>query len=404
MRDRQKPKLWCRICARTIRLHPVFCCLLPLLKVSEEAGRHAACFQHKEQSSMKLSTAFFRVLFALLSLVFTTAYMISLPSGSPWSNGLLGILLGSLISALLFGLERLCKNYSLRAFNTATLGLLFGFLFGKALVHIASALFAIAHFDQFIQPQTLDLLCQILLLTGTYLGCLLTLHFSEEITISIPFVRLNTSGPKKKDLLVDLSALSDTRLIDLASTGLLDHQLVIPRCLLKSLCSSCESPDEAIRNQAKAALDTVRRLEELTELGLRFDETRSSSDSDLTQQVFRIARLSDSNVLSAETSEIDLAAPEGIRIINLHNLSNALKPLMQAGRFLKIKIQRFGKEPNQGVGYLEDGTMVVVNGGGDYIGDIIDVQVLSVKHTSSGRMIFCNTLDSASLKGNRLEV
>nr|NGX32845.1 putative PIN and TRAM-domain containing protein YacL [Candidatus Anoxychlamydiales bacterium] len=74
-------------------------------------------------------------------------------------------------------------------------------------------------------------------------------------------------------------------------------------------------------------------------------------------------------------------------------LSNALKPLMQAGEQIKIKIQRYGKEPRQGVGYLEDGTMVVVNGGGDFIGEVIDAQVLSVKHTSSGRMIFCNAFD-----------
>jgi uncharacterized protein YacL len=84
---------------------------------------------------------------------------------------------------------------------------------------------------------------------------------------------------------------------------------------------------------------------------------------------------------------------EGIKIINIHMLSNALKPLTQSGEFLSIKIQRYGKEPRQGVGYLEDGTMVVVNGGAEYIGETIKCQVLSVKHTSSGRMIFCNAPD-----------
>ena len=92
-----------------------------------------------------------------------------------------------------------------------------------------------------------------------------------------------------------------------------------------------------------------------------------------------------------------MASIEGIKIINLHTLSNALKPLMQAGEFIKIKIQRYGKEPRQGVGYLDDGTMVVVNGGGKFIGDVIDAQVLSVKHTSSGRMVFCNACDEENL-------
>jgi uncharacterized protein YacL len=79
--------------------------------------------------------------------------------------------------------------------------------------------------------------------------------------------------------------------------------------------------------------------------------------------------------------------------MHIHTLSNALKPLMQTGETINIKIQRQGKEPKQGVGYLEDGTMVVVNGAGEYIGHTIEANVLSVKHTSSGRMIFCNTMD-----------
>jgi uncharacterized protein YacL len=87
---------------------------------------------------------------------------------------------------------------------------------------------------------------------------------------------------------------------------------------------------------------------------------------------------------------------EGITVVNLHALSNALKPLMQGGELIRIKIQRYGKEPRQGVGYLEDGTMVVVNGGGDYIGDTIEARVLSVKHTSSGRMIFCNVAEEGA--------
>lgn len=81
---------------------------------------------------------------------------------------------------------------------------------------------------------------------------------------------------------------------------------------------------------------------------------------------------------------------EGVRIINLHHLSNLLQPLMPRGELLKIKIQRYGKETGQGVGYLDDGAMVVVNGGGDFIGEAIQARILSIKHTTSGRMIFCN--------------
>jgi len=114
---------------------------------------------------------------------------------------------------------------------------------------------------------------------------------------------------------------------------------------------------------------------------------------DTMSKMVRLARLIDANIMTADISRVQMSSVEGVRIINLHTLSNALKPLMQAGENIKIKIQRYGKEPRQGVGYLEDGTMVVVNGGGQFIGETIDAQVLSVKHTSSGRMIFCNALD-----------
>ena len=101
----------------------------------------------------------------------------------------------------------------------------------------------------------------------------------------------------------------------------------------------------------------------------------------------------DANVLTLDISQIRRAEVEDIVIIKLQALCCALKPLTQSGETINIKIQRYGKEARQGVGYLEDGTMVVVNGGAEYIGESVKAQVLSVKHTSSGRMIFCNAID-----------
>lgn len=112
-------------------------------------------------------------------------------------------------------------------------------------------------------------------------------------------------------------------------------------------------------------------------------------------KLIRLARLQDANIMTADINRVQQAMIDGIRIINLHLLANALKPITQTGEFLHIKIQRYGKEPRQGVGYLEDGTMVVVNGGAEFIGETIKTQVLSVKHTSSGRMIFCNAMDES---------
>ncbi|NGX39321.1 MAG: putative PIN and TRAM-domain containing protein YacL [Chlamydiae bacterium] len=353
---------------------------------------------------MKISIAFFRVLFTLLTLFFMTSFMLSLPLGPVWQKLLLGGAITTLFIGLLFSLETFFKRYSLRAFNTVILGLFFGYFMGQALVFVGEAIFQLTHMHDSLQPQTIDLMKTSFFLLGTYLGCTLTIHLSDEVAISIPFIKFSTSQSKKKDLIIDASCLSDPRVIDLVATGLLDHRLVLPRFILKHLFSQMESGDEEKRRLAKQSIETFRKLQSLPGLGLRFDETQFSEDRDPFHQVVRLARLTNANILTADNAQAQASVSEGIKIISLTTLSIALKPLMQMGESMKIKIQRYGKEPNQGVGYLEDGTMVVINGGGDFIGECIDVQVLSVKHTSSGRMIFCNSLDELPSKGNRIEV
>lgn len=138
-------------------------------------------------------------------------------------------------------------------------------------------------------------------------------------------------------------------------------------------------------------IEIVQRLEEIPGLNLRIDEHDFPEIKEMHHKLVQLARLLDAHILTADPSGINSTSYEGLKWINLFSLSNALKPIVQTGEMIQIKIQRYGKEPLQGVGYLDDGTMVVVNGGSDYLGETIPVQVLSVKHTPTGRMIFCNS-------------
>lgn len=307
---------------------------------------------------MNSNPAFIRFFFALFSMIFLYDW---LPT---WK----GAGLGGLFGLGLIGCEPLFKRYNLRAFNTVIIGILLGYLMRQALL-----LFIPVTFDPF-----LSLLC-------IYVGVHTTLRASDEFSVSIPFIRFYSTAQKKKDLIVDASVLTDPRIIDLASSGILDHHLIIPRFLIKEI-NAQESPD-------KRAIETIKKLEALPELHLRYSDTDFPDSKDPMNKTIRLARFLEADILSADITRVQMSAIEGVRIINIHTLSNALKPLMQAGENIKIKIQRFGKEPRQGVGYLEDGTMVVVNGGGSFIGETIDAQVLSVKHTASGRMVFCNVLE-----------
>lgn len=342
---------------------------------------------------MNVSLAFTRTFFAILSIFFMLTYMISSPHRTLTTNITIGLSLGIILIVLLIGFDILFRRFNLRSFNIAIIGLFIGYLMGQALVLIFDAILDISSISITLMPQTLEVIKIALFLFGTYLGTIMTLRSSDEIYVSIPYVKFSASAQKKKDLLIDSSILSDARIIDLCTTGLLDHQVIIPRFIIKELYAQVESHDEHLRYKAKRSLETVKKLENIENLGLRYHDTDFPEVKDSVNKMIRLSRLLDSNILTADISRIQIASIEGTKIINLHSLSNALKPLTETGEFIKIKVQRYGKEPRQGVGYLEDGTMVVINGGGNFIGEVIEAQVLSVKHTSSGRMIFCNALE-----------
>lgn len=342
---------------------------------------------------MNLSLVFSRIFFFILSVFFITIYMVGTTIGDVTINAAIGVLIGVAFAFLLFGFDILFRRFNLRSFNIAIVGLFIGYLMGQALVLILNTILHISSKTFILTPQFLEITRIALFLFGLYLGTLMTIRASDELYVSIPFVKFTAIAQKKKDLLIDSSILADSRIIDLASSGLVDHHLVIPRFTIKELYAQVEMGEEITKVKAKRCIETLKKLEDIPALELRYNDTDFPEIKDQASKLFRLARLLDANILTADISRVQSASIEGIKIINLHALSNALKPLMQAGEQIKIKIQRYGKEPRQGVGYLEDGTMVVVNGGGDFIGEIIDAQVLSVKHTSSGRMIFCNAFD-----------
>jgi uncharacterized protein YacL len=207
---------------------------------------------------------------------------------------------------------------------------------------------------------------------------------------------------QKDELILDGSVLADARIVDLAASGLIDQRVVLPRFVLNEVFLQSEGNEE-IAHKAKRALEVVKKLEQISTFGMRIEEMDVPEVKDLMGKLIRLARQRNAMLVTADISRIQMSTLDGVRVVNIHALSNALKPLMQAGERMKMKIQRVGKEPMQGVGYLEDGTMVVVNGGGEFVGETIEVLVLSVKHTTAGRMVFCNALDQPAyeVNGNR---
>jgi uncharacterized protein YacL len=319
--------------------------------------------------------------------------MVAGSEGKSAANFAMGIGSGALLGFALIGFDLLFRRFNLRAFNIAVLGLIFGYFMGLALVLILGAILEISSASIHLAPTTIEIIKIALFLFGIYLGTLMTLRATDELYISIPFVKFSAQANKKRHLVVDQTVLADARIIDLAASGIVDNQLVIPQFLIKELQAQAEASDEISKTKGKRALEVVKKLESLPELALTFNDTDFPEIKEHTAKMIRFARFLDAAILSADISKIKTATIEGVRFINIHTLSNAFKPLMQPHETLKIKIHHPGKDPSQGVGYLDDGSMVVVNGGGSFVGSVIEASVISVVPGRAGRMIFCKIRD-----------
>lgn len=342
---------------------------------------------------MTISLSLIQTLFSIVCVLFSVNFTIHyLEGGLHWINISVGLLGGCCLAGVLIGVDFIFKRFNLRTFNTATLGLFFGYLMAQAILFSLNGILGWETESAYFIP-----LRFLAFLFCAYIGMNMTIQAAEEIRISIPFVEFKQMSHKKKDILVDLSILSDSRIIDLASSGLLDHHLIIPRFAVKELYAQAETGDEMSKIKARRSLELIKKLESLPSLDLRYVDTDFPEIREPMTKLIRLARFMDTHIITSDINRIQQASIEGVRIINIHMLSNALKPITQTGESINIKIQRYGKEARQGVGYLEDGTMVVVNGGAEFIGESIKAYVLSVKHTSSGRMIFCNAAEEVGL-------
>lgn len=351
---------------------------------------------------MNISSVFFRFFFVVLSLLFFNTFTVTAFSfGFSGLSIAIGTAIALVFCLLLFGSDYLFRQVSLKSLNTTTLGLFFGYALGQVAVLIFTGALEVASLS--LSPETLSLVKAGLFLFCVYFGVAFTVRAAGELYISLPFIKLKPTNKKTKDLILDNSILGDSRIIDLAASGLIDNHVIIPRFILKEIYELAESQNESSRSKARRSLEVVQKLESIPNLELRYVETNFPEIKEVQAKLVRLARLLDANIFTADMSVIEQSTIEGIRIINIHSLSKALKPLTQSGEYINIKVQRYGKESRQGVGYLDDGTMVVINGGAEYIGEVIKAQVLSVKHTSSGRMIFCNSMDEMMAQSQEME-
>ncbi|NLV57811.1 MAG: TRAM domain-containing protein [Clostridiales bacterium] len=210
----------------------------------------------------------------------------------------------------------------------------------------------------------------------------------EEEEESEPSVMEASGQPYSLRKFLDTSVIIDGRILDIVKTGFLEGEIVIPQFVLVELRHIADSGDSLRRARGRRGLDVLSKLQKELKNTVLVDETDFEDVAEVDVKLLRLCREKGGAVVTNDYNLNKVASVTGIKVLNINDLANAVKPMLMAGEELTVQIMREGKEPGQGVAYLDDGTMIVVDNGRRYVGESVTVAVTTVLQTSAGRMIF----------------
>lgn len=212
----------------------------------------------------------------------------------------------------------------------------------------------------------------------------------DDFRFVIPYVEFRRELKGLKPLVLDTSAVIDGRIADIVETGLLDQRLVIPRFALAELQNIADSSDKLRRARGRRGLDILNRLrgDERIELEIFDQELPAADGQPVDHKLVAVARHLNGKIVTGDFNLNKVARLQNIPVINLNDIANALKSIFLPGEKIRIKLVKAGENAGQGVGYLEDGTMIVVEDGRSHVGQLAEVTVTSMLQTSAGRMVF----------------
>ena len=231
-----------------------------------------------------------------------------------------------------------------------------------------------------------------------YLAVSFILQTKDDIRFVIPYVEFAKETKGTVPLILDTSVIVDGRIADIANTRIIESELVVPRFVLHELQTIADSNDKLKRTRGRRGLDMLNKLQTNENVEIKIldvEPDRKGEKLEVDDMLVDLAKLLGGKVVTNDYNLNKVAQLRGVTVININDLANALKPVVLPGESLAIKVVKSGEEAGQGIGYLEDGTMVVAEGGRDCIGETVQLTVTSVLQTSAGRMIF-GRLDGVS--------
>jgi len=308
-------------------------------------------------------------------------------------SGAGGLLGGCLLATLTFFIEEPLKNLSLRHLSGSVIGLALGMMFANLLsnVFLSNLLNG--------QSITLPLLGVFYGICG-YTGIRIGYKKGEEIFLPRwnPFDKKPPRGECPK--ILDTSVIIDGRISDITETGFLEGPLYLPQFVLNELQHIADASDPVKRTRGKRGLEVLGHIQKQAHIDVKIIDKDYPSVRDVDAKLVELAKETRGKIVTNDSNLNKVAQLQGIEVLNINGLANALKPVVLPGEEMNVKILKEGKEMGQGVAYLDDGTMIVVDNGRKQIGKTLDVLVTSVLQTPAGRMIFAR-LKEDTLRENR---
>ncbi len=300
--------------------------------------------------------------------------------GTELGNPSLGRLVGLILGVVLAGIEMAMKNVSLRGLTSAIFGAVLGLLTAKIVHDVMLAIGVDAYVVKLVTP--------VLTFVFIYIGLTFSLKKRDEFAIVLPYIRFTRSDRDEMPLLLDTSAILDGRIFEVMKTGFLSGRLIVPRFVVRELQFIADSNDPIKRSKGREALDLLGAYTRGPSAQVDIYEEEPAEGEDVDAKLLRLAKLLGAKIITLDYNLSKVAQLEGIGVLNLNDLVSALQPKVSPGQVLQIRLVREGKEPNQAVGYTNEGTMVVVENARNLIGRVVTVEVYNTIQTASGRIIF----------------
>jgi uncharacterized protein YacL len=322
-----------------------------------------------------------RILFIVLSVFFSSFYFVDKSIYAMLAAAGIAAIVSLLVIIVV---EYVLHTFSARMFAAAILGLIIGFTLGL-LINLAYGALHITVLDEYahiIHPLIYHL-------SGFFMMMYFVIN-ADEIAILDKIVHspLENAEEMVAYKILDTSVIIDGRIADICDTGFIEGILVIPNFVLNELQMIADSADSIRRNRGRRGLDILNKMQKDQSIMVKISDMDFADINEVDAKLVKLAKIMNAKVLTNDFNLNKVAEFHGVQVLNINQLSNALKPVVLPGEEMRVALIKEGKDLNQAIGYLDDGTMVVVENGKRRLNEEVDVTVTSVLQTTAGRMIF----------------